>query len=117
MKLHVHSKAHYIRLEFEGSDPWNSQNFFQQLDAMFSTCKEVYNQRPRPVVFDFSNASRVDSSIITLVIQVLRLTEEKHSIAIVSPNEDTMSLFHLMGFGKLTELYSSMEEYESDSQN
>lgn len=114
MKLHVHSKQDYIRLEFNGGDPWNSSNFFHQLDSMYHQLKDAYTQAPRPIVFDFTETAHVDSSVITLVVQALRLADEKQRISIVAPSEETMGLFHLMGFGKLTDLYFSMEEYEQE---
>ena len=116
MKLTVVVSDDLIRLAFEGGQPWTSENFFGELDNMFASIKHAFISRPSPVLFDFSRAGHVDSSVVSLLVQAIRLAGT-YRVSVVTADHDVMSLFHLMGFHKLADLYPSVETFEAERAN
>ncbi|MBD3422297.1 MAG: hypothetical protein GF398_19460 [Chitinivibrionales bacterium] len=83
------------------TQPWSSESFYQNLDTSLSAIKKEFLTRPANLILDFSRLSRIDSSIIALAVQVIRLVSESFETTIISPHCEATDLLELMGLDKL----------------
>jgi ABC-type transporter Mla MlaB component len=112
MILQIVEESTCHRFVVDDSDGWTAANFFSELDRVFSAIKQVAGKENKDVVFDLSGLARVDSSMITLLVQTIRVVGNR-KISIITPDRETSHLLSLMGIDKLAHMYDSEEEWRS----
>lgn len=112
MKLQITNEKNWHCFAVDDSDGWNADNFFSELDRVFLAIKEVAGNDEKDVLFDLSRVKRVDSSMVTLLIQTMRLIENR-KMSIITSDKDTSDLLLLMGIDKLAHIYNSEDDWRA----
>lgn len=110
MKLEIQEDETWRRFIVDDTDGWTAANFFSELDRVFSAIKQVAGKADKDVLFDLSRLVRVDSSMITLLVQTMRVVGER-KINVITPDKETSYLLSLMGIDRLAHMYDSEEEW------
>ncbi|MBD3320287.1 MAG: hypothetical protein GF350_04240 [Chitinivibrionales bacterium] len=115
MKLNTRDDGSWLRFYFEDTEPWSGDSFFEQLDRMFATVKGSFQKSHSRIVFDFSRSDRIDSSIIALLVQTIRLAGDRR-VAVIMPDTESKNLLLVMGIDKLADIYDSETAWKESSQ-
>jgi ABC-type transporter Mla MlaB component len=110
MKLQIIQEKSLLRFVIDNSDGWDADNFFSELDRVFLAIKEVAEKDEKDVLFDLCHAKRVDSSMITLLVQTMRVIGGR-KMSIITCDSDTADLISLMGLDKLAHIYDSEDAW------
>jgi anti-anti-sigma regulatory factor len=73
--------------------------------------KQAFDAHPGPLLFDFSRLDHIDSSIVTLLVQGLRLAGPR-GVSVVAADRNTLNLLDRMGFNSLASIFPSMQAFE-----
>ena len=93
---------------------WTPTTFFPQLDSALEKVRFELEKSPREiVVFDLSSLKSLDSSIISLVIQTIRLAHDK-KVCVLATHEDVFNMLMLLGVDELAHIYSSESVMNED---
>ena len=94
-----------------GSAHWTPSTFFPQLDSAQDRVKMALAEDPNVrILFDLSALITIDSSLITLVVQTIRLSGTGRVSVIVS-SPDVYSWLALLGIDRLADVYNSEQEW------
>ncbi|MGB7566757.1 MAG: STAS domain-containing protein [Chitinivibrionales bacterium] len=86
---------------------WTPSTFFPQLDSAVEKVRfEFEKSSQEAVVFDLSSLKSMDSSVISLVIQTVRLARNKR-VCVLATHEDVFNMLMLLGIDELAHVYSS----------
>jgi anti-anti-sigma regulatory factor len=86
---------------------WTPATFFPQLDSAVEKVRfELEKSSQENVVFDLSSLKSMDSSIISLVIQTIRLARN-NKVCVLATHEDVFNMLMLLGVDELAHVYSS----------
>jgi anti-anti-sigma regulatory factor len=86
---------------------WTPTTFFPQLDSAVEKVRfELEKSSQENVVFDLSSLKSMDSSIISLVIQTIRLARN-NKVCVLATHEDVFNMLILLGIDELAHVYSS----------
>jgi anti-anti-sigma regulatory factor len=86
---------------------WTPSTFFPQLDSAIEKVRfELEENSQETIVFDLSSLKSMDSSIISLVIQTIRLAHNK-KVCVLATHEDVFNMLMLLGVDELAHIYSS----------
>jgi anti-anti-sigma regulatory factor len=89
---------------------WQIHNFLPLVDSMYSKIKTNYETTQRRLVFDLSELTYFDSTMVSLVLRSVRLTGDAKN-ALVMGDEKTRDILCLLGIDKLVDLYDSIGEF------
>jgi hypothetical protein len=94
------------------STAWEVAEFFPLIDRMLKQIRASFESTGRPFVFDISALEKFDSSLVSLVIQTVRLTGDLRN-ALVLPSGKSREVVETLGLPRLIDVYGSKEEWES----
>ncbi|HMD69474.1 MAG TPA: STAS domain-containing protein [Chitinivibrionales bacterium] len=102
-----------------GNEHWTPSTFFPQLDSAMDRVKMALSEEPTArILFDLSALTTVDSSLITLVVQTIRLSGTGR-VSVIVANPDVYSWLALLGIDRLADIFNSEQEWrekQDDSQ-
>lgn len=110
MEFTVTEKHECIYVKMYSPEPWLPQTFYPLIDRINEQIKNLYIQKKHSVVFDFLDLSFIDSYMISMLVQTLRLTEPQRNVILVSDNQ-VYAIITLIGIDKIYHLYSTKEEW------
>ncbi len=110
MELDLREEHGTTRFVVTNDEPWVPATFFAQLDRMSAKLMKALRNPDTKLLFDFSRAEHLDSSIISLLVQAVRMAGSRR-VSIVTPHSETANLLHLMGIDKLADVHDSLEDY------
>jgi ABC-type transporter Mla MlaB component len=116
MNLEITEGPTYQRFNLEDNEGWTADNFFSELDRLFSSITTAVEKVAKDVVVDLSRVRHVDSSIITLLVHTIRILGDR-TLSVITPNRETSSLLSLMGINRLAELYDSEEDWRNRTES
>ena len=88
-------------------DRWTPSSFFPELDSVMARIKETLNgNTDAAVVFDLSHLESIDSSMITVIVQTVRIVTDR-KISVIAPNNDVYTWLSLLGIDRLSDLFES----------
>jgi len=93
---------------------WQIHNFLPLVDSMYTRIMENYQAVPGRLVFDLSELTYFDSTMVSLILRAVRLTGEQKN-ALVIGDEKTRDILSLLGIDKLVDIYDSRAAFESAS--
>jgi len=107
MNLEISKTGTWHRFSIQLQDRWTPSTFFPELDIVMARIKEHLNGKKEPaVVFDLSQLEGIDSSMITVIVQTVRIVSDR-KISIIAPNSDVYTWLSLLGIDRLSDLYES----------
>ncbi len=89
---------------------WQIHNFLPLVDSMYAKIKENYERHPGRLVFDLSELTYFDSTMVSLVLRAVRLTGRDKN-ALVIGDEKTRDILNLLGIDKLVDIYGSLDAF------
>jgi anti-anti-sigma regulatory factor len=107
--MKISFKKHKDRLSIflDEKGHWTPTTFFPQLDSAVEKIRfELEKASQEIVVFDLSSLKSMDSSIISLVIQTIRLAQNK-KVCVLATHDDVFNMLMLLGVDELAHIYSS----------
>ena len=111
MNITVTRDKGWCRLSVLEKARWTPSTFFPQLDSAIARISVALSEDPKaPILFDLSALSTIDSSLITLVVQTVRMAGTGRVNVVVSSPE-VYSWLALLGINQLAEIFSSEEEW------
>lgn len=95
------------------TERWTPSTFFPQLDSALARIRVALSEDPKAaVLFDLSALNTIDSSMITLVVQTVRMAGTGRVSVLVSSPE-VYSWLALLGIDQLAEIFNSEEEWRA----
>jgi|GEM_PF-3196972 STAS domain. len=114
MKIKFENQEKWLRFSIVEKGGWTPTTFFPQLDSAVEKIKlEMEKNTPKHVLFDLSTLKSLDSSIISLVIQTIRLGQRR-KVNIIASHEDVLNMLQLLGIDELAYVYSSESLIDED---
>ncbi len=111
MNLEISETGGWYRYSMQFQDRWTPSTFFPELDSVMARIKEHLTGKIKPsVVFDLSQLDSIDSSMITVIVQTVRIVGER-KISIIAPNNDVYTWLSLLGIDRLSDLFESEDEW------
>lgn len=111
MNVDLGEKSGWIFVTLQKPIEWKLPTFFPLVDAMYKQIKTAYEEDPRPVVFDLTTLDYIDSTVVSLFLQTVRLTGETRNAMLVQ-NNYIRDLINLLGIDKLLDIYDNEEEWD-----
>jgi anti-anti-sigma regulatory factor len=94
-----------------GNAHWTPSTFFPQLDSAMDRVKMALSEDQRArILFDLTALTTVDSSLITLVVQTIRLAGTGR-VSVIVANPDVYSWLALLGIDRLADIFNSEQEW------
>lgn len=98
----------YVRIHLKGSSAPHS--FFPLIDSITKQIKDTYLQKKLPVVFDLLDLHLIDSYMISILVQIFRLTAPEKNTVLVSDTQ-VIDVLTLIGIDKMFDMFNSEEEW------
>lgn len=99
-----------------GNEHWTPSTFFPQLDSALDRVKMALSEYPARILFDLTALTTVDSSLITLVVQTIRLAGTGR-VSVIVANPDVYSWLALLGIDRLADIFNSEQEWREKQDN
>lgn len=117
MNLQVTEEGQWYRFRILEKDTWTSSTFFPQLDSVLARIKTVLAEKPGArILFDLMALDTIDSSLITVLVQTVRMTGVDRVSVLVS-HPDVYSWLALLGLDRLAEIFDSEEAWRQKQEN
>ena len=115
MNLTVSKDGAWHRFAMHQHDRWTPSTFFPQLDSVMVRIREDLDatQDPR-IVFDLSNLETIDSSMITVIVQTIRVANGG-TVSVIAPNTDVYAWLKLLGIDRLTSMYETEDQWRAQA--
>jgi anti-anti-sigma regulatory factor len=111
MNLQVTEEGQWYRFRILEKDTWTSSTFFPQLDSVLARIKTVLSEKPGArILFDLLALDTIDSSLITILVQTVRMTGVDRVSVLVS-HPDVFGWLALLGLDRLAEIFDSEEAW------
>jgi anti-anti-sigma regulatory factor len=111
MNLQVTEEGQWYRFRILEKDTWTSSTFFPQLDSVLARIKTVLAEKPGArILFDLMALDTIDSSLITVLVQTVRMTSVDRVSVLVS-HPDVFSWLALLGLDRLAEIFDSEDAW------
>ena len=92
---------------------WQIRNFLPLVDSMFDKIRARYEEVGGRFLFDLSELSYFDSTIVGLILRSVSLTgTQKNSL--IASGAQTKDILSLLGLDRLVDIYDSEEEWAAD---
>jgi anti-anti-sigma regulatory factor len=118
MNLEITRNGEWHRFAMIQQDRWTPTTFFPQLDSIMARVREDLDKEKDPaVVFDLSALESIDSSMITIIVQTVRIAEGKKKVCVIAPNNDVYTWLSLLGIDRLADMFESEEQWELRQQD
>jgi anti-anti-sigma regulatory factor len=113
MNLRITREGRWHRFAVLEKQSWTPSTFFPQLDSALERVKLALSEGPGAgILFDLMALDTIDSSLITMIVQTIRMSGTgRVSVLVASP--DVFSWLALLGIDRLAEIYNSEEEWGS----
>ena len=110
MKFNIIEKNNsiYVNIHLKGSSAPHS--FFPLIDSITKQIKDTYLQKKLPVVFDLLDLHVIDSYMISILVQIFRLTAPEKNTVLVSDTQ-VIDVLTLIGIDKMFDMFNSEEEW------
>ena len=113
MNLRVTRESGWHRFTVLDKEHWTPSTFFPELDRALERVKLALAEGPSTrILFDFLLLDTIDSSLITLVVQTIRMAGAGRVCVIVA-NSDVYSWLALLGIDRLAEIFNSEDEWHA----
>lgn len=111
MNFTVSRNGKWHRFALRQQDRWTPATFFPQLDSIMARIREDLDGEKDPcVVFDLSGLETIDSSMITVIVQTVRIAGGK-KVCVIAPNNDVYTWLSLLGIDRLAAMFESEEQW------
>jgi anti-anti-sigma regulatory factor len=99
----------WMRVAFasESAEDWHT--LFHQIDTVSKAIEQEYEKSTKPLVFDISALSRIDSLFISVLVRILRSVPYER-VAILAPNRALAKVFFQLGMHALVDICSLESE-------
>ncbi len=112
MNIRVIQEGSGYRFTVRGKDQWTPSTFFPQLDSTLAHIKTAVSEKPQArILFDLVSVDSVDSSLITIIVQTVRMAGAGR-VSVLVANPDVYSWLAL-----LADLFDSEEEWRTRQKN
>jgi anti-anti-sigma regulatory factor len=117
MNIQVIEEGQWYRLRILEKENWTPSTFFPQLDSVLVRIKTVLSEKPGArILFDLLALDTIDSSLITILVQTVRMTGVDRVSVLVS-HPDVFSWLALLGLDRLAEIFDSEEAWRQKQEN
>jgi anti-anti-sigma regulatory factor len=114
MEYEIKTEEKWHRVAFrERRDAALSDSLFYRIDTILDAIKSTYALSQRPVVFDLSHMEHIDSSMISIIVQTLRIVKDDMCAAI-APHQTVRDIMIALGMDSMIEIYLSEKELLND---
>ena len=110
MNFSITDKNNCIHVKVQIKEPTATHSFFPLVDSMSKEIKDVFLQKKLPVVFDLLELRLIDSYMISILVQIFRLTEPVQN-AILASDQQVIDVLTLIGIDKMYDIFYSEEEW------
>jgi anti-anti-sigma regulatory factor len=111
--LQVIPEGKWQRIKISGNHTWTPSTFFPQLDSVLLRIKFLLEEnKDCNILFDLSDLDTIDSSLITIFVQTVRLCGKK-PVCIIAPNNDVYHWLCLLGINRLAQIFETNEEWRN----
>jgi anti-anti-sigma regulatory factor len=100
----------WIVVSIKRHTAWQIHNFMSLVDSMFTQIKESYEAEKGRILFDLSELSYFDSTVVSLILRAVRLTGDEKNSLLVS-DEKTRDILGLLGITRLVDVYDSETDW------
>jgi anti-anti-sigma regulatory factor len=115
MNLEISKDGEWHRFAMLQHDRWTPTTFFPQLDGIMARVREDLDKEKDPhVVFDLSGLETIDSSMITIIVQTVRIAGGKN-VCVIAPSSDVYTWLCLLGIDRLAAMFESEEQWRTRS--
>jgi anti-anti-sigma regulatory factor len=117
MNIQVTNEGPWCRFKILEKGNWTPSTFFPQLDSVLARIRTVLAEKPGArVLFDLLALDTIDSSLITILVQTVRLAGTDRVSVLVS-HPDVFSWLALLGLDRLAEIFDSEEAWRQKQEN
>jgi anti-anti-sigma regulatory factor len=117
MNIQVTQEGQWCRFKILEKEHWTPSTFFPQLDSVLARIKTVLAEKPGArILFDLLALDTIDSSLITILVQTVRMTGTDRVSVLVS-HPDVFSWLALLGLDRLAEIFDSEEAWRQKQEN
>jgi anti-anti-sigma regulatory factor len=111
MNLQVTEEGPWYRFKILEKNTWTPSTFFPQLDSVLARIKTVLAEKKGArILFDLMALDTIDSSLITVLVQTVRMTGVDR-VAVLVSHPDVYSWLALLGLDRLAEIFDSEEAW------
>ena len=97
----------------DAADP---KSLFTMIDKMSHAIREMYLRKKLPVTFDLLAVSQIDTYLISLLVQIFRLTAPGKNILLASSRQ-VLDVIVMIGIDKMYTVYHSKKEWRGNSRH
>ncbi|KMQ51682.1 hypothetical protein CHISP_1439 [Chitinispirillum alkaliphilum] len=90
------------------------------LNEVRKTLSKIESEgKMKKVVFDLSSTNYLDSSALTVMLNLLKRLNQKEGgeFVVCGPNKEVMEIFSIVGFDKVVRIYPSVESVLNQNEN
>jgi anti-anti-sigma regulatory factor len=117
MNIRINEEGPWYRFKILEHEHWTPSTFFPQLDSVLARIKTALADRPGArILFDLSALDTIDSSLITIVVQTIRMAGSGR-VHVIVPHPDVYSWLALLGIDRLAEIYESEDAWRQKQEN
>lgn len=92
---------------------WQIHNFMSLVDSMFKDIEANYQESGSRILFNLSELTYFDSTVVSLILRAVRLTGDNKNSLLVS-DVKTRDILGLLGINRLVDIYDSEAEWASE---
>jgi anti-anti-sigma factor len=112
MNLVITREGSWHRYAMKQQDRWTPTTFFPQLDSVMARIREDLDGQHDPkVVFDLSDLSTIDSSMVTVIVQTVRIAAGGSKVCVIAPSGDVHTWLSLLGIDRLAAMFESVDQW------
>jgi anti-anti-sigma regulatory factor len=117
MNIQVTVDGQWYRFRILEKEHWTPSTFFPQLDSVLARITTVLSEKPGArILFDLMALDTIDSSLITILVQTVRMTGNDRVSVLVS-HPDVYSWLALLGLDRLADIFDSEEAWRQKQKN
>jgi anti-anti-sigma regulatory factor len=105
--------AGWIVVSIKRHTAWQIHNFMSLVDSMFDQIKESRERGGGRILFDLSQLTYFDSTVVSLILRAVRLTGDLKNSLIVA-DDKTRDILGLLGITRLVDVYESEAAWAQD---
>ena len=111
MKIEFIAENGWTRVVFVEQKQIEKATFIENMDALSNRVKTEYLAHPQPLVFDMSTLAYIDSQVVTILVQTIRLAP-KEKIGLIATSPAIVDILELLGLDNLIQIFPSRAELE-----
>jgi anti-anti-sigma regulatory factor len=117
MNLQVTEDGQWCRFRILEKEHWTPSTFFPQLDSVLARIKTALSEKPGArILFDLLALDTIDSSLITILVQTVRMSGVDRVSVLVS-HPDVFGWLALLGLDRLADIFDSEEAWRQKQDN